>query len=118
VLSFRTTQAHSSGVPGVSDVLGSRNGWLVNMHTDAQNGTVGLALDSIPLEAPFPHLHHRIYPGDGTSVDVRPSYFGLPVVGFMVRTFRNGNLACGSATCQGNYGGAFPHKYTRIAYPP
>jgi len=75
-------------------------------------------MDGNTLEAPFPHLHHRIYPGDGTSVDVRPTYWGLPVVGFMVRTFRNGNLACGSATCQGNYGGAFPHRYVRTAYPP
>ena len=117
VLSFRATQQHSTGAPGISDVLGSRNGWLVNMHTDAQNGSVTLALDSIPLEAPFPHLHHRINPNDGTSVDARPSYWGLPVVGFMVRTFRNGNLQCGGAVCQGNYGGAFPHKYRRVAYP-
>ena len=117
VLSLRTTEDHSSGAPGISDVLGSRNGWLVNMHTDAQNGWVTLGLDSIPLDAPFPHLHHRIYPNDGTSFEARPSYSGLPVVGFMVRTFRNGNLQCGSAVCQGNYGGAFPHKYKRAAYP-
>jgi hypothetical protein len=118
VVGFRTTSEHSTGAPGVSDVLGSRNAWLVGMHTDAQNGAVSLALDSVPLEAPFPHLHHRIYPNDGTSVDARPSYWGLPVIGFMVRTFRNGTLSCGSGACQGNYGGAFPHKYKRVAYPP
>jgi hypothetical protein len=45
-------------------------------------------------------------------------YSGIPVVGFMVRTFRNGTLACGTGTCQGNYGGAFPFKYRRSVSPP
>lgn len=39
------------------------------------------------------------------------TFFGLPTTGFMVRSFRNGNLACGTATCQGNYGGLFAHSY-------
>jgi hypothetical protein len=120
VLSFRSSGSTtvSSAGAGVSDVLGSRNAWRVELPTTSQNGSVAVLMDGNTLEAPFPHLHHRIYPGDGTSVDVRPTYWGLPVVGFMVRTFRNGNLACGSATCQGNYGGAFPHRYVRTAYPP
>ncbi len=47
---------------------------------------------------------------------------GLPVVGFMMRTFRNGLLLCsdfGAPTngCQGNYGGAFPHRYRRSIEP-
>jgi len=45
------------------------------------------------------------------------TFFGLPVTGFMVRTFRNGNLSCGTATCQGNYGGLFQHAY-RTAIAP
>ena len=45
-------------------------------------------------------------------------YSGLPVVGFAVRTFRNGTLSCtGAPNCQGNYGGAFPFKYTRRITP-
>ena len=42
---------------------------------------------------------------------------GVPVLGFMVRTFRNGSLVCTGATCQGNYGGSFPHKSSRDLQP-
>jgi hypothetical protein len=50
----------------------------------------------------------------GVATPVHPRYGGLPVVGFMVRTFRNGTLACaGAPSCQGNYGGAFPHRTIR-----
>ena len=45
------------------------------------------------------------------------TFFGLPVTGFMVRTFRNGNLVCGTATCQGNYGSAFNHTYDTTITP-
>ncbi len=38
---------------------------------------------------------------------------GLPVVGFMARTFENGTLSCGATACQGNYGGSFPHRVRR-----
>ncbi len=38
---------------------------------------------------------------------------GLPVLGLMLRTFVNGTLVCASGSCQGNYGGNFPHKYRR-----
>jgi hypothetical protein len=43
---------------------------------------------------------------------------GLPVVGFMVRTFLNGTLTCGSINCQGNYGGSFVHRYRRFINAP
>jgi hypothetical protein len=43
---------------------------------------------------------------------------GLPVVGFMARTFLNGTLTCGSITCQGNYGGSFAHRYKRFINAP
>jgi hypothetical protein len=38
---------------------------------------------------------------------------GLPVVGFMARTFENGTLSCGATVCQGNYGGSFAHRVRR-----
>jgi hypothetical protein len=38
----------------------------------------------------------------------RHRYHGLPGIGFAVRTFSNGTLACAAGACQGNYGGAFP----------
>jgi hypothetical protein len=43
---------------------------------------------------------------------------GLPAIGFMVRTFRNGTLTCGSTSCQGNYGGSFAHKGARVLELP
>jgi len=43
---------------------------------------------------------------------------GLPVVGFMARTFLNGTLTCGSTACQGNYGGSFVHRYRRFINAP
>jgi hypothetical protein len=43
---------------------------------------------------------------------------GLPVVGFMARTFFNGTLTCGSLACQGNYGGSFVHRYRRFINTP
>lgn len=42
---------------------------------------------------------------------------GQPMLGFAVRTFRNGTISCGGVTCQGNYGGAFPLKYVRSIAP-
>jgi hypothetical protein len=52
---------------------------------------------------------------DGAQVE--PGIYvlrGLPVVGFMARTFENGTLSCtGAARCQGNYGGSFPHRVRR-----
>lgn len=49
---------------------------------------------------------------DGTIASESGFLLGIPAVGFMARTFQNGQLACGSATCQGNYGGAYPHKWS------
>lgn len=44
-------------------------------------------------------------------------YLGVPLMGFTVRTFENGTLACSGGACQGNYGGAFPLKYSRSIAP-
>lgn len=41
-------------------------------------------------------------------------FHGLPVTGFVVRTFENGTLRCGAVNCQGNYGAAFPLKSSRL----
>jgi hypothetical protein len=70
-------------------------------------------------------------PGSVARVHVNGATFasqfrvaGLPVVGLAVRTFKNGTLQCagafgspGSKACQGNYGGAFPHRYRRLVEP-
>jgi hypothetical protein len=53
----------------------------------------------------------------GATTSGSHSFVGLPVVGFTVRTFRNGTLDCGGVSCQGNYGSAFPLKYLRSIAP-
>jgi hypothetical protein len=104
-----------NGRAGTSDVLGSRNGWLVDMPNAAESGHLGVSLPG-SMETDFRTLHSRIDLESGVVTDVRPRYSGLPAVGFMVRTFRNGNLACaGAPACQGNYGGAFDHRRRRSA---
>lgn len=45
------------------------------------------------------------------------TYTGLPMTGFVVRALRNGTLTCAAATCQGNYGAAFPLRYGRHVRP-
>lgn len=115
VLSLRLA-AHAHGGPGVSDVLGSRNAWLIDLPTPWENGYASVQLGG-SMETEWPLLHSRIDLASGTPTDVRPTYWGLPAVGFMARTFRNGTLSCTGAACQGNYGGAFPHRYRRTAYP-
>jgi hypothetical protein len=45
------------------------------------------------------------------------TFFGLPVTGFMVRNFRNGQLTCAGAVCQGNYGSLFGHSYRTTITP-
>lgn len=44
---------------------------------------------------------------------------GLPIVGFVARSFSNGSLMCASDACQGNYASAFPHKTLRsiLSFP-
>ena len=57
-------------------------------------------------------------PLDGVRID--PGEYqlrGLPIVGFMARTFQNGTLSCGTNACQGNYGGAFRHRTRRFIVP-
>lgn len=54
----------------------------------------------------------------GAATTGAQTYSGLPAIGFMVRTFRNGAIACASGSCQGNYGGAFSFKYRRSITSP
>jgi hypothetical protein len=50
----------------------------------------------------------RIVAATGASTTQALKHVGLPMVGFWVRTFENGTLACDAGRCQGNYGAAFP----------
>ena len=124
VLSIRNGAAHMPSSTSASTVLGSVNLTNVNVRQDFQNGwgrlsftgagatTTGLvasATDRVDLSM---GLLAVAAPATGAA-----TYFGLPVTGFMVRTFRNGNLTCGTGTCQGNYGSLFEHSYLNTITP-
>jgi hypothetical protein len=128
VLSIRNAGlAHTAvGAPTQSAVLGSfnvtnvnvtsgaafQNGWARLTFTGAGAATLGMgssvsdrsAMDSTALTTTL-------------AGGVPATFFGLPVTGFMVRTFANGNLTCGAGTCQGNYGSLFQHSYTTTITP-
>ena len=123
VLSIRNGQAHTTaGGTTTSAVLGSvnltnvtvtstfQNGWARLTFTGAGATTLGMG-SSVTDRAFMDSTAATTTLAGG----IPATFFGLPVTGFMVRTFKNGNLACGTATCQGNYGSLFNHSYnTRI----
>ncbi|HET7728897.1 MAG TPA: hypothetical protein VFK48_02580 [Usitatibacter sp.] len=129
VLSVRNGAAHTNASGTVSGVLGSRNMTAVHVSDGFQNGwarltftglnatTTGLASitsERLPLASSDLLATSALTPAVGVTGPV--TFRGLPVTGFMVRTFQNGGLSCGTRTCQGNYGSLFNHTYeTRIA---
>jgi hypothetical protein len=125
ILSFRNGSTNAPGSPAVpSLVLGSanvttvgvtntfQNGWAEVHFTGAGASTVGLVsvggagtgTSTISLAT-------------GAAVTTAQTFHGLPVVGFMIRTFNNGTLTCGTATCQGNYGGSASHGFRNFIVP-
>jgi hypothetical protein len=122
VISFRNGAAFLPPSTA-STVLGSANVTNVNVTSTFQNGWAILSFTGANAIAPngmgsFTTSDRATTSGVAIAVQAAgaQTFFGLPVTGFMVRTFKNGNLACGTATCQGNYGSAFEHSYrTSIA---
>ena len=94
------------GAGGVLRVTGPENGWFSLVPQG-----VGSTMTSLPSSTRVDLATMQVTTGAHT-------YRGLPVVGFVVRTFTNGALSCGAGTCQGNCGGAFPFKYLRAISPP
>lgn len=78
-----------------------RNGWF-DVNFIGANARAG-------LQSPPSSIARDLATDQGTTGS--QAFIGLPVVGFMVRTFVNGTLTCSAGSCQGNYGGLFPHKY-------
>ena len=104
-----------------TSVLGSKsNAWLfspgsVMLPTSIQNGRFVISAMSRTITSLSTSTRTDLATGEviaGAHV-----FTGLPVVGFAARTFENGTLSCGAGTCQGNYGGAFPLKFTRSISP-
>jgi hypothetical protein len=119
VMDFANAAAHTQSFPR-SGVLGSDNRAVaegqVTTGAAVQNGwfsvtpTAGQPLTSLGTST-------RMNLANGSVTTGAHAFSGLPVVGFAVRTFVNGTLACSAVSCQGNYGGSFPLKFRRAITP-
>jgi hypothetical protein len=114
----------SNGSPhmdtGPGTLLGTANRGFsinaINVRSNFQNGWVRI---SQPTAGSLTSLgtSTRMNISSGLTTTGAHVHSGLPMLGFMVRTFENGTLTCGSASCQGNYGGSFPLKFRRTISP-
>ena len=121
VLSIRSSATHMPSDTTRSTVLGSFNLTNVTIAQNFQNGwadlrfigngATGLGMGSSGGERVILNAAAIVAPAGVVT------FFGLPVTGFMIRTFNNGGLTCGTAACQGNYGALFTHSYTTTITP-
>jgi hypothetical protein len=125
VLSIRSAAAHmpAATTPPTSTVLGSVN--VTNVSVGAfQNGWARLNFtgSGATIDGMGSAVSDRAQM-DSTALATTlvtgapATFFGLPVTGFMIRSLKNGNLLCGTATCQGNYGSLFNHSYNTFIAP-
>jgi len=118
VLSVRNGSANAGGSNTTSLVLGSTNVTDINVSGTFQNGWMrvsfgGANATGVGLVSEATSVTVTA----GTAATLAETFHGLPVVGFMIRTFNNGTLTCGTASCQGNYGGSAGHAYTLNVLP-
>jgi len=104
-----------------TNVLNSGN--VANLPTSFANGWLRLGFPVAaaipPASAPNALVHTlgnaatSITAINGaTTAGNTVTYFGLPVVGFMVQSFTNNTLNVGGVNVLSNYGGDFRHRYT------
>lgn len=121
ILSFRNGSTNAPSTPATpSLVLGSQNVTAVGVTSTFQSGWAdvffaGVNATGTGLVSDATSITRNAI--TGASVAGAQTFRGLPVVGFMIRTFDNGNLTCGTATCQGNYGGSVSHAYRNSITP-
>ena len=128
VLSIRNAAAHMP-TGETSGVLASRNTTSISITDTFQNGWASLRFTGanatgVGLVAD-PAFSQAVSVGSDTFatgtvavVDPNPTvFFGLPVTGFMIRTFSNGTLTCATGACQGNYASLFDHAYRNLIAP-
>lgn len=113
--------AHTPGASATaSGVLGSRNFRTVAVDGSFQNGWAALTFIGANASgsglASAAGFAYNIRTGT-VSAAAPHTYYGLPVTGFMVRTFNNGSVTCGTATCQANYGSLFRHAFRKNITP-
>jgi hypothetical protein len=120
----------NGGAVTVSNVLQSKNVQNVALNNPWINGWANLSFPnpvltgSATAPSTLATAHTLVAPSLSTTfIDLNSvvqsgltsaTYFGLPVVGFMVQSFVNGSLAVGSTTVLSNYGGNFNHKFKRL----
>ena len=126
VISIRNNGAASAALPsGASGVLGSVNNTNINITTGFQNGWAVMAFTGVNavgtgLLAPAGQryvLNQTSPLPAGAAVAGGARFNGLPVTGFMLRTFNNGTLTCTGGSCQGNYSALFGHSYRNVITP-
>lgn len=114
VMSFARGSTPLAAPSASSTVLGSNNAVMMTLPTTAENGAGSIDFGR-STSVRFQGTSIRI--SDGAVSTEAGTLVGAPVVGFMVRTFENGQLNCGGAICQGNYGGSFPHNSSTSVQP-
>ena len=131
VLSIRNPGATHTTTPTTQSlVLGSFNVTNVNVTSGFQNGWAQLTFTGVG--ATGQGLSGSTGTSDRSAVGTNVAaiaagtlgsvtFFGLPVTGFMVRTFRNNTpLACAvgsTATCANSYASLFAHSYRTTILP-
>lgn len=131
VLSIRNGAGHMP-TGDTSGVLASRNTTSISITDTFQNGWARLRFTGLNATDPIvgglradPANSQAIGVGSDTYVTGIPAvvgpiptvFFGLPVTGFMIRTFSNGTLTCATGACQGNYASLFDHAYSNLITP-
>lgn len=115
VLSIRNGAAHMP-TTSASGVLGSANTTSITIRSTFQNGWGNLSFSganatTVGMVSAATSTTRNII--NAATVVGGQQFLGLPVVGFMVRTFNNGTLGA----FQANYGSAFDHKYIQTIFP-
>lgn len=118
VVDFHNSSAHTA-FTAETLVLGSTNRGFIEagmVRVVASNGWVGFTVTGGRTLTSLASSS-RTHVATGVTTDGAHQFSGLPVIGFAARIFINGTLTCSSGACQGNYGGAFPLRYTRTISP-
>jgi len=123
IVSFRNGSATAPSTPAApSLVLGSSNVTTIGVTSTFQNGWAaihfsGAGASTTGLVSAAAGSSTTPLVSGGAATAGAQVYLGLPVVGFMVRTFTNGTLHCGTASCLGNYMGSASHGYRNNITP-
>ena len=105
VTSFAHGGPAKAGPIAASTVLGSANAEQIMLPTAVEDG-----MGIFNLSGSMGPSAASTYDHAAGTVGTQPvTLSGAPAVGFWVRTYLNGALTCGTATCLGNYGGAYPY---------